>query len=313
MTKNALPSSVRYVKNGRNGQWWKSAKENNQIHLGWKTIPRELLQTPDFNAIERIIKSFYGSKRGATQDINALRDALEKPSSHIWTTFQDGYMWWCTARDGAVPNPLGESIDEGNFWLNCDRPWSNRARNGTLLAIPDLPGSVTKTAAFRATICTPRAWESILRIIRGEADPDAAAAGKARASYENAVLRMIRRLSWKDFEQLIDLILARSGWARISTVGKTREGVDIDVENIAAGEIAFVQVKSTADQGVLADYIERFEQRRDYYARMVFAVHSPIGTLAPPSDTPVQVWSGDLLAQLAVRAGLGEWVETRLA
>ncbi|MBN8736288.1 MAG: restriction endonuclease [Xanthomonadales bacterium] len=313
MTKDALQNSVRYVKNGRNGQWWKAAKENSQIHLGWKTIPRELLQAPDLIAIERIIKNYYGTKRGATQDVNALHDALDAPSRHIWTTFQDGYMWWCTAKDGAIPNPRGESADEGNFWLNCDRPWSNRSLNGTLLAMPDLPGSVTKTAGFRGTICTPRAWQSVLRIIRGETDPDAANAGKARANYESAVLQMIKRLSWKDFEQLIDLILTRSGWVRISTVGKTREGVDIDAENVAVGEIAFVQVKSAADQGVLANYIERFEQRRDYYARMIFAVHSPTGMLTPPPDTPVQIWSGDLLARLAVRTGLGEWVETRLA
>jgi hypothetical protein len=46
---------------------------------------------------------------------------------------------------------------------------------------------------------------------------------------------------------------------------------------------------------------------------MIFAVHSPTGTLTPPLDAPVQIWSGNLLAQLAVRTGLGEWVETRLA
>lgn len=313
MTKDSLPTSVRYVKNGRNGKWWKAAKKNNQIHLGWSTIRPELLLSPDFDEINNTLKSYYGAKPGATQDFNALRDALDTPSQHIWITFQDGYMWWCTVRDGAKPNPRGTCSEEGHFWLNCDRPWSNKSIKGDLLAIPDLPGAVTKTAAFRATICTPRSWQAVLRIIRGDRDPDAIRAAKARTDYEESVLLMIKRLSWKDFEQLIDLILARTGWARISTVGKTREGIDIDAENVAVGEIAFVQVKSAADRNVLADYIERFEQRRDFYARMIFAVHSPTGTLVPPPDTPVQIWAGDRLAQLVVRAGLGEWVETRLA
>ena len=124
---------------------------------------------------------------------------------------------------------------------------------------------------------------------------------------------MVKRLSPSDFEQLIDHILARTGWTRISTLGKTREGIDVEVENLAVGEIAFVQVKGFANQQVLDDYIERFMHRREFYARMIFAVHSPTGKLTLPPDHAVQVWTGDHLAHLVVRLGLGEWVETRLA
>ena len=35
----SLPDSVRYVKNGPGGQWWKTAKANGQMHLGWRNIP----------------------------------------------------------------------------------------------------------------------------------------------------------------------------------------------------------------------------------------------------------------------------------
>ena len=154
----------------------------------------------------------------------------------------------------------------------------------------------------------------MLRIIQDEKDHDAAKAADARDDYERAVDKIVKRLSPKDFEQLIDLILARTGWARISTLGKTREGIDVEAENLTAGEIAFVQVKSSATQEVLNDYVERFNKRRDFYARMIFAVHSPSGQLKPPNDLPaVQVWTGDRVAQLVVRLGLGEWVESRLS
>ncbi|MCJ7639819.1 MAG: restriction endonuclease [Euryarchaeota archaeon] len=313
MTEIVLPKSVRYVKNGRGGQWWQAARANNQIHLGWKSVPHELLRTPDFPKIKQLLKAEFGSRQGATQDFNALCDLLDAPSKHIWMTFQDGCMWWCTAIDGAIINPDGESFEKGNFWLACNRPWSNRSLKGRLLAISDLPGSVTRTAGFKATVCTPKAWQAVLRIIRDERDPDATSAANARSDYQQAVLRMVKRLSPKDFEQLIDHILTRSGWARISTLGKTREGIDIEAENLAVGEIAFVQVKGSANQQVLNDYIERFQQRRGIYARMIFAVHSPTGKLTAPNDHAVQVWTGDRLAQLVVRLGLGEWVETRLA
>jgi len=313
MEEIVLPNSVRYVKNGRGGQWWQAARANNQIHLGWKSVPRELLLKPDFPKIKQILKAEFGSRQGATQDFNALCDLLDAPSKHIWMTFEDGCMWWCTALDGAIVNPNGESPERGTFWLACNRPWSNHSLKGRMLAFSDLPGTVTRTAGFKGTVCTPKAWQAVLRIIRDERDPDAATAAKARREYQQAVLKMVKRLSPKDFEQLIDQILARTGWGRISTLGKTREGIDLEAENLAVGELAFVQVKSSANQSVLNDYIERFKQRREFYARMIFAVHSPTGKLTPPSDHTVQVWTGDRLAHLVVRLGLGEWVESRLA
>jgi hypothetical protein len=311
----AIPNSVRYVKNGRGGQWWQAARTGGQIHLGWKCVPRNLLLTPDLPRIRQIIKTEFGPRPGATQDFNALRDLLEAPSKHVWVTFEDGCMWWCTALDGAIVNPDGESLEKGNFWLACSRPWSNRTLNGRLLAIPDLPGTVTTTGGFKATVCTPKAWEAILRIIQDKKDPDAANAADTRNDYEQAVLRMVRRLSPRDFEELIDHILGRTGWARISTLGKTQEGIDLEAQNLAVGEIAFVQVKGSATQKVLNEYVEKFKERRDRYARMIFAVHSPGGKLSPPAELPwaVQVWTGERVARLVVRLGLGEWVESRIA
>jgi hypothetical protein len=94
--------------------------------------------------------------------------------------------------------------------------------------------------------------------------------------------------------------------------GRPREGIDLEVENIAAGEIAFVQVKSTATQSVLDDYIGRFAKRRDHYARMIFVVHSPVGKLLPPDEPAVQVWTVEEVARLVVRLGLVHGSPTNL-
>ena len=69
-----------------------------------------------------MLKAQYGSKQGATQDFNQLQDLLKTPSQHVWMTFEDRYMWWCTVLDGATVNPDGESTKKGNFWLTCSRP-----------------------------------------------------------------------------------------------------------------------------------------------------------------------------------------------
>jgi hypothetical protein len=95
-------------------------------------------------------------------------------------------------------------------------------------------------------------------------------------------------------------------------LGKQLKGIDLEVKNRTADEIAFVQVKSSANQAVLNGYVEQFNNQRDRYARMIFAVHSPSGELRAPPDLPVQLWTCDRVAEFVVHAGLGEWVESRL-
>jgi hypothetical protein len=171
---------------------------------------------------------------------------------------------------------------------------------------------VTTTEGFQATICEPRGWREILRIIRDEEDCDAAAAAQAHKAYEAAVAQMVARLRHRDFELLIDLILSRTGWMRLARLGGVTEGTDIEAENVAANEIAFVQIRSAAGQSVLDDYVTKFAERRERYQRMIFAVHTPTGTLTPPDGHPVHVWTRERVAQLVVSLGLGEWVARRL-
>lgn len=234
---------------------------------------------------------------------------LDRPSRHVWITFEDGYLWWCTVEDKASVNPQGQSKERGYFWLTCKRPWSNRTLKDRSLARADLPGVVDRVAGFRGTVCRPREEDAILRLVRGEINPLATEADGARRAYEEAVGKMISQLKWPDFEQLVDLILARTGWARISKRGGYQEGFDIEVENLTADEIAWVQVKSEASQTELKKYIDEF-RKRDRYARGIFAIHNPKGGLKAPA--PVQVWETDHLSQLAVRLGLGEWIEHKL-
>jgi hypothetical protein len=310
-----LPQSVRYVKNGSGSRWWEAARARSQLHCGWWFIPRELLHKADLARIKDCIQhhAAYKNPGTATADFNALRSVFEKPSQHIWVTFEDSCLWWCTVRDGITVNvDRDKEKTEGSFWLTCDRPWSNRTVGGRLLARSDLPGKVAAVAGFRATICEPKGSPDILRIIQDREDQDSVAATQAREAYTAAVAKLVTKLHDRDFELLIDLILARTGWVRVEKLGGVIEGTDIKAENVATNEFAFVQIKSEAGQHILDDYVKRFQSRREVYDRMIFAVHSPIGTLSSPEDKLVDVWKGDRIAELAVRLGLGEWIAKRL-
>lgn len=308
-----LPASVRYVKNGAGGQWWNTAKTNGQVHLGWREVPEALLQSVDLEAIENLIRAQFGKKPGATQDFKALRTLLVNPSQHVWITFQEGCMWWCTVRNGVETNPDVQTKEQGHFWLTCDVPWSKYSMGGKRhLLTSELPGNVVAVSGYQATVCEPKGWKEVLRIIRNEEDEDARAASLARNAYEEAVARLVKRLGPKDFELLIDLILSRTGWARLGRVGGPTEGIDIEVENVSSDEIAFVQVKSAATQAILDHYVTVFNGQRDRYHRMIFAVHTPKGTLTAPIGQFVSIWTGKEIARRVVKLGLGDWVATRL-
>lgn len=307
-----LPVSVRYVKNGAGGRWWPDAKSRSRLHAGWSQIPDEALREIDIAAMGAILRTQYGARPGATQDLNALRTLLEGPSQHLWVTFEDGFLWWATVRDGITVSPSNETAELGHFWLDLDRPWDNRSLAGRYLAMSELPGIVTTTAGFKGTVCEPKGWREILRLIRDEEDADTAAAMSARLAYQAAVGKLVARLRPKDFEVLVDLILSRTGWTRIARIGGATEGIDVEVENPAIDEVAFVQVKGEAGQATLDDYVARFRARRERYHRMIFAVHTPKGAITAPDGDPVQVWDGAKVSELVVRLGLGDWLAKRL-
>ncbi len=77
-----------------------------------------------------------------------------------------------------------------------------------------------------------------LRYINADPDPDQVAVQAARDELQRCVTKIIERLSWHDFEALVDLILQRSGWLRVSALGGMLEDVDLIVEQPRSRECA---------------------------------------------------------------------------
>lgn len=312
-----LPGSVRYVKNGPGGRWWKTALTEQQVHCGWNEVPAEILRAANYEAaapyVQAAILGNGGDKGAASRDLAALKTLIDRPSQHLWITFEDRRLWWCTVADQVHSNGEPSDKERGHFWLSCATPWSDRSIDGKRhLIMNDLPGVVTTVAGYRATVCMPAATADILRVIHNEEHPAADAARKTRAAYRGALETLIGHLRDKDFELLIDMVLARDGWARTSALGGSGADIDIEVENRSAGEIAFVQIKSQADQSELENYVDRFQRQRDRYSRLIFAVHTPRGQLRAPAGEPVYIWDRSRIADLGVRLGLGEWIEGRV-
>jgi hypothetical protein len=121
---------------------------------------------------------------------------------------------------------------------------------------------------------------------------------------------MIQQLDWRDFEILVDLIFARGGWQRTSVIGKDQIDVDLILSQPLLGETAWVQIKSTASQAGLNDYLGRF-QRDGSCERFFFVCHSAAGPLTLPPQPGLHLLAGQRLSDAAIDAGLLDWLIER--
>jgi hypothetical protein len=304
------PAQIRYIKLGAGGAFARDCFEANEIGLAFNAVPHPPCAAGDWEAVRQILLGEGKTPSVAASHLRELRAFYELGADTLWITFAEGKLWWAFAAPGV--------IWRGEAQLPRRRKliggWRCTDIGGACLAMARLSTRLTKVAAYRATICKVEEEDYLLRKINAEPDPLIAAASRAQAELEAIAQRLIRKLHEKDFEVLVDLIFAASGWRRISVLGETEKDIDLMVEQIATGEKAFVQVKSAATPAVLADYIERYRAYGDVQ-RFVLACHSPSSALARQADdqpADIALWLTDTLARKAIRAGLFDWLIERV-
>jgi hypothetical protein len=171
-----------------------------------------------------------------------------------------------------------------------------------------LSTKLTKVASYRRTLCAVEAEGYLLRRINGVIEPLVAKSNQARDTLLDVLTEAIKALHWPDFETLVDVMFARSGWHRASALGGTQKLFDMVLEQPTTGERGAVQVKSAAGQKQLDDFISGADETGSF-DRLFFACHSPKGSLAAPVDRrDVHVWVDRELARTSFRLGLADWI-----
>jgi hypothetical protein len=171
----------------------------------------------------------------------------------------------------------------------------------------ELSTRLTKVAAYRQTVCEVSEAEHLLRCIRGEETPVLAMARTAKAQMLLAAEKMIADLHWSDFEKMVDLIFARNGWQRVSELGGRQKDPDLEIYEPVIGFRGFVRVKSQATKAVLDQNLESYEAGEGF-DHMFFVCHSPKGELKAPDRPDVHLWVRERLADMAIQAGLYDWL-----
>ncbi len=298
--------TVRYIKQGRAGRWEEVAIERGELHFGYKKATHELALEGDFEKLKQYLIGLGGDAQAASRDAREVLDFYELGSDCLWITFAKDHLWWTFAAPEVTW--VGGDGQEGERTRKTIGGWRNADVNGVPLRTNSLSTKLTKVAGYRRTICKVEAQDYLLRRINGIQEPFVEKSTAARDALIAMITEGLAMLHWADFETLVDVIFARSGWHRASAIGGNQKLVDMELEQPTTSERGAVQVKSSASQKTLDQYIAKVDEA-ERFDRFFFVCHSPEGELmAPAGRNDVHVWTGRELASTVLRLGLQDWV-----
>lgn len=296
---------IRYIKLGERGCWEKSCiEEDNTIRFGYEGKHEECLQGKWED-----VKEYWLSNRrdpgAATRDVNQIRDFYELSEDDIWITFYKRKLYWCRAHKDVI------ELEDGTRIRNAISGWSCNDIKGNGLTIENIDGRVTQVQGFRGTVCSVNLPEYVLRKINGEIQPEAEKAQELIESLKYSLASLINGLWWKDFELLIDLIFAKSGWQRVSVLGKTEKDIDLDLYSPITNKKAFVQIKSSTSISEIRSCIEAYKSH-DQYNEMYMAFHTVNGDIRQIEEDPsVHLLDVTKISELVIHTGLINWLITK--
>lgn len=304
-------NNVRYIKLGRGGRWEKVSLERGELHFGHGAISHELAQTGDRAKIKEFQIRQGRDPRAVAEDAREVTEFYQLGSDCLWVTFARDHLWWTFAEPEVIW--LGFDDGHGERIRKSIGGWRNTDINGVPLRIDTLSTKLTKVASYRRTLCAIEAEDYLLRRINGIIEPLVAKSNQARDALLDVLTDAIKALHWPDFETLVDVMFARSGWHRASAIGGTQKLVDMVLEQPTTGERGAIQVKSAAGQKQLDQFISSADEAGSF-DRLFFACHSPKGNLAAPLDRrDVHVWVDRELARTALRLGLADWIIEKIS
>jgi hypothetical protein len=301
--------AVRYIKLGEGGKWASEALSAGTIPFGYRAINHQACARGDWTEVGRQLTLMGRQKGGVAQGLRELKDFYALGDDTLWFTVANGQVWWTFAHGPVIEGPKNNPDSPSRYRRTCGG-WRDTSLQGTSLSVPNLSSALTSTANYRMTICAVKHADYLVRKIVGEIDP---LRTEAEATTEQARLiaaRMIRRLNWKDFETLIDLIFTRGGWQRVGALGGNQADVDLVLKQPISGETAWVQVKSRSSQADLDDYLGRFE-RHGRFDRFFFIYHSATRPIRMRQQRQHHLWSVDRIASAAIDQGLLTWLSER--
>lgn len=295
------PTDLRYIKLGKGGAWTNACLDAGELRFG-NLVPHDIALTGDIEAI----KSAYAQAGSGNPSDGArqLLDFYTLGADCLWITEGRGRLWWARAKPEVTVDP-----ETDQRVRKVIGKWSSLDHKRKPLMWSNLSSLLTRKHSYPATICKfeQAQREYLLRLLNGTEHEGLTAARAAKETLRYHLMGLITELDWSDFEVLIDLIFAGSGWRRINAVGgSNQKDSDILLTQVATGERAMVQVKSATDAAEFLQCVKTFRSYRDFQ-RFFFVAHTFRGK-PPAARKGVHLWLGADVADKVLRAGLVDWV-----
>lgn len=304
------PDAVRFIKLGSGGKWEESCiQQENTIRLGYSSPFHQECLNGHWDKVGKFwLEHRKGKASTASNDLRQIQDFYQLDEKTLWITFYGRKLYWCFCdREVAL-----HGSQDGSRVRRVRGKWSCKDINGNDLLADGIDGRITKVQAYRGTICKVERETELITKINGEKTPLALEAEENYLLLKKSVKDLMRELWWKDFELLTDLIFSRSGWQRISPLGKVEKDIDMVMVMPVTEKMACVQVKSQANIGMLKDLIREFKNMSQY-SEFFFVVHTSDESLKMLHEPKkgIYVLDLDLLAELVINTGLVKWLINR--
>jgi len=301
-------AEVRYIKLGREGSLEdRYLHKHPAIRLGYHSDLHQACLDQDWELVAKAwLQERKGKQSVASNDVRQIRDFYELPGNTVWITFHNRKLYWCTASEEVIKLEDQDRIREATIPWSCDDVFGNELR------IENIDGRISQVQAYKGTICEVSNARYVKRRIMGEKEDDVIDAELARDVLQQKIQKLIEGLWWYDFELLVDLIFSKSGWQRVSVLGKTTKSIDLDLQSSVTNRKAVVQVKSRAGASAVTDF---FDQNKDEscFHSLIFVCHTFSGDPEDIGidDSRLEFWGKKRLAELVVESGLTNWLITK--
>lgn len=316
--ESAAPVSAvraRYVKLGQGGEWDDGCVRLGILRFDMATGEPETYAMCLRGEWDALREDWVRSKDAstATRFTNETRTYFEDGGEILWVTFAHDRLYWGFLEPGAPQVAEPDNRNDSSTFRRIRGGWSDQdIHKNVRLTKTRLPGTITSAASYRGTSfdLKPDERDRLLRRINGTVDPAIERVAQAHEELRQSLGTLVARLSWRDFENLVDMLFLGAGWRRVGQLGGTEKTKDLDLVMPVTGNKAWVQVKSKATADVFANYVAQGENMGQY-ERMFFVYHT--GPELRSERSNVTVLNRMAVVDMVISGGFVGWVIERVA
>ena len=216
-------------------------------------------------------------------------------------------MWWCFATKKFIGQ--GKKLK----LRKVKGKWQSTDINGKDLFVENLSGELLQTQGYQSAICEVKAANYAVKKINGEELPEVLKVKEVVQSLRNSLSFLVKKLTPKDFEVLVDLIFRNAGCQRVSMIGGTQKTKDIELLAPVTGERYLVQVKSRSSLSQFIEYKKYFEEMKGY-DKCYYVVHSPDNDLEKyrTDNGKIIIWKMHEITDFCINSGLINWIVNKV-